>query len=266
MAKKKTGQKPRKTPPRPHLPDPKNATGPYRPFASDPGWNEAWWWLGLPLAVALLVVLTGGLAPAKYNAWIIPEGYGVLEFGQFLIMVAAFALAVRLLFNPFVRARPFVFAVTIIAALSSLFIAGEEMSWGQHFFHWNTPEYWAAVNVDDETNLHKTYDIFDKIPRVTLELGVLIGGLLVPAAAWFRPQIRASRFALLFPAAALVPTALLALCFKLLDEARARDLVLAYERPSESIEFYLYFFILAYLIVFSRRIGELETDEAKSKT
>ena len=55
-------------------------------------------------------------------------------------------------------------------------------------------------------------------------------------------------------------------CFKLLDEARARDLVLAYERPSESIEFYLYFFILAYLIVFSRRIGELETDEAKSKT
>ena len=87
-----------------------------------------------------------------------------------------------------------------------------------------------------------------------------------PAAAWFRPQIRSSRFALFFPAAALVPTALLALCYKLLDEARARELVLAYERPSESIEFYLYFFILAYLIVFSRRIGELETDQAKSKT
>ena len=38
--------------------------------------------------------------------------------------------------------------------------------------------------------------------------------------------------------------------------------MLAYERRSESIEFYLYFFILAYLIVFSRRIGELETDQA----
>ena len=59
-----------------------------------------------------------------------------------------------------------------------------------------------------------------------------------------------------------MPTALLAFCFKLLDEAWARELVSAYERPSESIEFYLYFFILAYLIVFSRRIGELETDQA----
>ena len=127
----------------------------------------------------------------------------MLEFSQFLIMIAAFAMAVRLLFRPFVRRRPLVLAVTIIAALSSLFIAGEEMSWGHHFFHWNTPEYWAAVNVDDETNLHKTYDIFDKIPRVRLELGVLIGGILIPAAAWFRPQIRASRFALFFPAAGL---------------------------------------------------------------
>jgi hypothetical protein len=267
MAKtKKARKKSQKTAPRPHLPDPKNAAGPFRPFASDPGWDEAWWWLGLPLAVALLIILTGFFAPDIYNAWIIPEGYGVLEFSQFLTMIAAFAMAVRLLFRPFVRRRPLVLAATIIAALSSLFIAGEEMSWGQHFFHWNTPEYWAAVNVDDETNLHKTYDIFDKIPRVTLELGVLIGGILIPAAAWFRPQIRASRFALFFPAAALVPTALLALCFKLLDEARSGKLVFAYERPSESIEFYLYFFILAYLIVFSRRIGELETDEAKSKT
>ena len=59
----------------------------------------------------------------------------------------------------------------------------------------------GGVNVDDETNLHKTYDIFDKIERVRLELGVLIGGILIPAAAWFRPQIRASRFALFFPAA-----------------------------------------------------------------
>ena len=41
---------------------------------------------------------------------------------------------------------PLVFAVAVIGALSCLYIAGEEMSWGQHFFHWNTPEYWAMVN------------------------------------------------------------------------------------------------------------------------
>ena len=27
--------------------------GPYRPFASDPGWSEAWWWLGVPVLSAL---------------------------------------------------------------------------------------------------------------------------------------------------------------------------------------------------------------------
>jgi hypothetical protein len=264
MAKRRAPQK-KKPAPRVSLPDPRNATGPYRPFARDPGWNEAWWWLGIPLAFALLVVVTGGFTPRFYADWIVPEGYGVLEFTQFIVMEAAFILAVRLLFHPFVRQRPFVLTITIIAALSSLYIAGEEMSWGQHFFHWNTPEYWAKINVDDETNLHKAYDIFDKVPRVTLELGVLIGGLLLPTAAYFRPELRASRFALFLPAAALVPIALLALCFKLLDEARARELLVAYERPSESTELYLFFFILAYLIVYTRRIGELEADQSATR-
>lgn len=260
MAKRKTPRKSKQAP-RASLPDPKNATGPYRPFASDPGWNEAWWWLWLPVLGAGLVFLAGFLAPRLYADWIIPEGYGVLEFGQFIIMIAAFVIAVRLLFDPFVRARPFVFAVTFLAALSSLYVAGEEMSWGQHFFHWNTPDYWVGVNVDDETNLHKTHDIFDKIPRVTLELGVLVGGLLIPLAAKFKPHLRALRFSLFFPPASLVPIALCALSFKLLDEIRAKEKFQAFERPSEGIEFYLYLFILAFLIVFSRRIGELKADQ-----
>jgi hypothetical protein len=54
------------------------------------------------------------------------------------------------------------------------------MSWGQHVFHWNTPEYWALQQAGHMTGL-----VF---------------------------------------------------------------------RPSETIETYLYFFILAYLIVFARRI------------
>jgi hypothetical protein len=261
LAKRKTSQKKAKVS-RVSLPDPKNASGPYRPFAGDPGWAEAWWWLWLPVLGAVLVVLTGLFAPRLYTDWVIPEGYGVLEFGQFIIMAAAFVIAVRLLLDPFVRARPFVFAVTLIAALSTLYIAGEEMSWGQHFFHWNTPDYWASVNIDSETNLHKTYNILDKVPRVTLELGVLIGGLLIPLTAAFKPQLRASRFALFFPPLSLVPIALCAVAFKLLDEIRAKEKFQALERPSEGIEFYLYLFILAFLIVFSRRIGELKADQA----
>lgn len=264
MARRKNPQKKQKKSQRAPLPDPKNATGPYRPFASDPGWGEAWWWLWLPLLYGAVVVLAGAFAPRLYDEWIIPEGYGLLEFSQFLIMIAAFAIALRLLFDPFVRQRPFVLAVTIVAALSSLYIAGEEMSWGQHFFHWNTPDYWTNINLEGETNLHKAYDILDKAPRVTLEIGVLIGGLLIPLAAMFKPQMRASRLALFLPPSAVIPTAMCALGFKLLDEARAKEVLHAFERPSEMIESYLFFFILAYLIVFQRRIRELEMDSASA--
>jgi hypothetical protein len=244
-----------------HLPDPKKPTGPYRPFTSDPGWAEAWWWLWLPILYGVLVILACAVDPKFYRNWIIPEGFGFLEFSQFLIIIAAFVIAVRLLFDPFVRKRPFVLTVTIIAALSSLYIAGEETSWGQHFFHWNTPGYWATINQEDETNLHKAYDIFDKVPRVTLELGVVIGGLLIPLAAALNPWMRASRISLFLPPAALVPTAACAMFFKLLDELHAKNYFHHFQRASETIESYLFYFILAYLIVFQRRIREIETEE-----
>jgi hypothetical protein len=58
--------------------------------------------------------VTWQIAPGWYSKWVIPEGYGILEFSQFVTMMAALFIAVRLLFKPFVRKRPFVFAVTII--------------------------------------------------------------------------------------------------------------------------------------------------------
>ena len=177
-------------------------------------------------------------------------------------MLLALALAAGLLLKPFVRRRPFVLTVTIIAALSCFYIAGEEMTWGQHFFHWNTPEYWAAVNRQEETNLHNTYAIFDKWPRAILELGVLIGGILIPVAATFDPRVRANRLSLFLPAAAQIPTAIIALGTKAADMLSQKGYVgELLQRPGETIELYLYFFILAYLIVFARRIREIEAAE-----
>ena len=246
---------------RPHLPDPATP-GPYRPFMSDPQWNEAWWWLGFPVLIAPFVIISFRVTPDWYANWVIPEGYGVLEFSQFIVLLFGLAIAVRLLFDPFVRRRPLVFAVAIIGALTCFYTAGEEMSWGQHFFHWNTPEYWALVNRQQETNLHNTYAVFEKWPRAILELGILIGGLLVPLAAAFDPRVRANRLSLFLPAAALVPAAIGAMVFKTYDVLSQRSYVgELVGRPSETIELYLYFFILAYLIVYTRRIRELEAAE-----
>jgi DMSO reductase anchor subunit len=247
------------------LPDPARP-GPYRPFASDPGWREAWWWLAVPVVSALALLAVYRLSPAWYDQHVLPEGYGVLEFTQFVVMLVALAIAVRLLFNPFVRRRPFVLTVTILSALACLYIAGEEMSWGQHFFHWNTPDYWALVNRQSETNLHNTYAIFEKWPRAILQTGVLIGGLLVPLAAVFDPRVRANRLSLFLPPAALVPAAIAVFAFKFLDIAQQKGyLHTLVQRPSEAVEFYLYFFIFAYLVIFERRIREIER-EGRGKT
>jgi hypothetical protein len=242
----------------PHLPDPR-LQGPYRPFTCDPGWKEAWWWLGIPLSVAVFTVGSYQLFPHWYMRAVIPEGYGLLEISHFVIPLFGLFVACSLLLLRFVRERPYVFTVALIGALSCLYIAGEEMSWGQHMFHWDTPEYWATVNRQEETNLHNIYDLFEKTPRSILEIGIFIGGLVVPIAALFYPWLRACRVSLFLPPAALLPTALGASLFKLVDRVQQSSYVTnILQRPSETIETYLYFFILAYLIVYARRIRELE--------
>lgn len=245
-----------------HLPDPDRRTGPFKPFACDPGRNEVWWWLAIPAIVAPGLIVIYVVSKEFYAKWIFPEGYGFLELGQFFIAAAGMIVALRLLFRPYVRARRLVFAFCCLAALSCFYIAGEEHSWGQHFFHWQTPEYWAQINRQQETNLHNTLYLFGKKPRALLELGVLTGGLILPLLARYYPVIRANRWSLFIPPAAIVPTALGAALYKGMDSVVLNifHIRVPVQRPSEATEFFLYLFLLFYLIMFTRRIDELERE------
>ena len=248
------------------LPDPKSQ-GPFQSFACDPGRSEAWWWLGIPIAAALFIVGSYAIDADWNGRWMTGES-GILETAQFVFMVIGLAIAVQLLFSPFVRRRPLVLAVTAVAALACLFIGGEEVSWGQHIFFWQEPSLVTAVNEKGELSLHNMNKGFERGPRTMLEIGVFAGGLVVPLPCAYAPWLRQSRVALFLPAAALLPTALFASLFKLaglLGEHDAMGFGVA-ARPSEAVEFYLYFFIMAYLIVFERRIAALETEDSKAKT
>ncbi|RMF10496.1 MAG: hypothetical protein D6773_00810, partial [Alphaproteobacteria bacterium] len=96
------------------LPDGSRAQGRFRPFASDPAWSEAWWWLGLPLLAGVALVLTYQLAPEFYLRRVLPEGYGYLELAHFFIPLAGLVVALSLLLRPFVRKRPLILALTVI--------------------------------------------------------------------------------------------------------------------------------------------------------
>lgn len=41
----------------------------------------------------------------------------------------------------------------------------EEISWGQHFFHWESSLIFNNLNLQNETNLHNINNIFNQIPR-----------------------------------------------------------------------------------------------------
>ena len=243
------------------LPDPQETAGPFRPFMRDPGWREAWWWLAVPAVMALFLIAANQTAPQFYRQWIIPEGYGFLELGHFFIPLCGLIIALRLLARAFVRERRYILSLTILAAFACLYIAGEEHSWGQHFFNWRTPDYWAELNRQQETNLHNITDAFDKKPRLLLELGTFCGGLLVPFAALFSSRIRRNRWSLFLPADAMVPVSLGVVLFKsfhFIEKTFAMQMPVF--RPAEATETFLYLFILFYLIVFARRVGELERE------
>jgi hypothetical protein len=71
------------------------------------------------------------------------------------------------------------------AAAACLFIAGEEISWGQWLFHWETPAAMAAVNLQQETNLHNLVDprIYDPIYSVA-GAALLICAMVAAVPAW----------------------------------------------------------------------------------
>ena len=206
------------------------------------------WTLWLPLGLAVALALLGSLAPAWYEAWMNGE-QGVVEFGQWLALVAAAIVAARLLARPECRSRPALLVWLALAGLACFYVAGEEISWGQHLLRWNTPEYWRAVNDQQETNLHNTSSWFDQKPRALLELGVIAGGLVAPLLRRLRPSLFRGLVDLLAPTAATLPVALLA---ELAGLSKRLEIPVFF-RPSEIQELYFYLFVLLYLIVLRSR-------------
>ena len=81
--------------------------------------------------------------------------------------------------------------------------------------------------------------------------------------AIFYPWLRACRVSLFLPANAMVPLAIGAMFFKVVDRLeQGHHVGKLLDRPSET---YLYVFIVAYLVIYARRIRELEAVEGAPK-
>lgn len=66
-------------------------------------------------------------------------------------------------------------------SLACIYFAGEEASWGQWYFGWETPAAIDRLNDQGETNLHNMSSWLDQKPRMLVELFVVLAGVIAPA-------------------------------------------------------------------------------------
>ncbi|NND32496.1 MAG: hypothetical protein HKN76_07890 [Saprospiraceae bacterium] len=122
----------------------------------------------LVAAVTVFIIVSYGFVfPDLQYQWHLTYEDGIVEN-----LGALAFLAVSLFFFVFffrsqdvIQKKPGLFGGRnfIFMALALLFFVafGEEISWGQRVFGWNTPDTWAMKNVQGETNIHNL-DFFQR--------------------------------------------------------------------------------------------------------
>lgn len=209
-------------------------------------------WLWLPLLVIAVQVCLEALLPAQTLSVMHSES-GPHEFVQFIIILMAFFSSITMLPLVNIKNSPWLSVWIGLAALSCFYVAGEEVSWGQHIMNWSTPDYWNQLNDQGETNLHNTSSWLDQKPRLILEIGVVIGGIIIPLLMKLKPNFLPERFNIIYPSGVLCVTAGIFLALKIADKADMFGVQL-FVRGSEVQELYLFYFVLLYCIMLRKRL------------
>jgi len=136
-----------------------------------------WLWIPIIFVIGqcvLEVVLPRGMMNASLSE------NGPHEILQFLIIASAAFVPIFYFISRKTDKNILYKIWFALAFICCVYVAGEEVSWGQHFFNWGTPESWQAVNDQAETNLHNTSSWLDQKPRLILMIGIVFGTLVAP--------------------------------------------------------------------------------------
>jgi len=63
------------------------------------------------------------------------------------------------------KKNKYIYYFLIIKCIGLIYFFGEEISWGQHIFHWETHNIFLKYNIQDETNLHNISNLLNELPR-----------------------------------------------------------------------------------------------------
>ena len=90
---------------------------------------------------------------------------GIIETLQVIFLILAsyfFYLFIKNNKNINFKLSKFLYLIYFVGMIYYLF---EEISWGQHYFKWDTPSLFSEINDQNETNLHNISNLFNQLPR-----------------------------------------------------------------------------------------------------
>lgn len=225
-----------------------------------------WLWLWLPLAFYVLMYVCGFVLDGEtYRRFFIGE-MGIPDFTTVLVLLAAIVIGARATLGAHLLRLRLLAAWLALGTLGCLYFAGEEASWGQWYLRWDTPEAWAALNNQQETNLHnlETFGfLLDQLPRAMLTLGAFTGGIVVPLYLKLRGQSLnpARLWYWIWPTIITLPVAVLGVFLARIDRTIGglvgHDWPFYDLRTGELKELMLAFFLLMYLASLAVRLRQL---------
>lgn len=216
-------------------------------------------WLVFPLVMLAAIYLSRYFFLPFYLEWVEGE-HGAIENLTALFLLPTILLGILLLTHRDKFPSPYIAIWFLLHGLGALYFAGEEISWGQHYFGWATPEAVDTLNDQGETNLHNMSSWLDQKPRLLLVFWAVIGGLILPLLHW-RGLIaiggREDWRYWIIPPAACMPAGLVIMLVRLPEEisyAFGRVVPFPFDiRSSEAQELYLALFLSFYLVSVYRR-------------
>ena len=111
-----------------------------------------------------------------YIDLVIKEHYPVESLSIIVILISVL-IGIRfvlLMYRNKIESYKMIFVSLLVLGL--IFVGLEEVSWGQWFFYFNSPEYFKETNLQRETNIHNLRDLHVIFEYIRVFIG--IGGII----------------------------------------------------------------------------------------
>lgn len=209
---------------------------------------QSLFYIVLPILSFLFILAWAYRSPGTFSKFAGGE-VGILEISHILFALLGLVFGLVLIVHFIREQKKWGVLLSIFSSLVCLYIAGEEASYGQHFFNWEVDEVFLEFNDQQESNVHNISSWFDQKPRAILEITIVLGGLLLPLFPSIMMRIVPPGLRAYAPTLLFLPISILVILSRLPERLNLQGKFVFPEgvRYSEIQELYLFMFIALYL-------------------